>query len=137
VRPNTLRGQLGHVRHHNERSDEVTSIACLGLLDTLGPEDNLQRARDTAPGQLGLNLLDSDLLEVDELRVVQVQLEALPIRALRVLARRWLRVFELLLDVLDHGGAVQADKSAADELRVNRVRSGHLGRDAHESADLG
>ncbi len=52
------------------------------------------------------------------------------------LASFYLRVLELLLDVLDNSGAVEADECAGDELGVDGMGARDLGGDAHEGADL-
>ena len=58
-------------------------ITGLSAFDSISPEDNLNTSRDATSGQLSLDLLDSNLLEVDEARLVHVQNEPGPIVTLK------------------------------------------------------
>lgn len=140
--PPTWGAQLRHIGHHDEGPGEVTAVAGLSRLHSLGPQDDLHGARDGAPGQLGLRLLDTDLdthtrltwshsswftlsytdthtdththlLEVDELGLVCVEVEAGAVVAHRVPADGGRRVLELLGDIFDQRLAVHALEGAA------------------------
>lgn len=77
----------------------------------------------------------SHLLEVDELGLVGVEQEATAVVAHRVAADAGLRVFKLLLHVLDDTLAVQAQEGATHQLRVHRVCAYHLPADPHQRAN--
>lgn len=75
------------------------------------------------------------LLEVDELGLVGVEQEAAAVVAHRVAADAGLRVFKLLLYVLDGALAVEAQEGAAHQLGVHWVCANDLPADAHQRAD--
>lgn len=74
-------------------------------------------------------------MEVDELGLVGVEQEAAAVAAHRIAADAGLRVFKLLLDVLDDTLAVQAQKDAGHQFGMYRVCAYHLPADANQRAD--
>jgi len=55
----------------------------LGAFNSISPEDDFNTPRDATSGQLSLDLLDSNLLEVDESRLVDVKNKPGPIVTLK------------------------------------------------------
>lgn len=61
VKNHTWSAELRDVRHNNEGPGEVTAVSGLSRLHSLGPQDDLQGARDGSTRQLRLRLLDTHL----------------------------------------------------------------------------
>ena len=61
ARGRTRSSELGDIGHHDEGPGEVAAVSGLSRLHCLGPQHDLQRARDGTAGQLGLRLLDAHL----------------------------------------------------------------------------
>ena len=72
---------------------------------------------------------DLYLLEIDELWLVGVQQEALTVVADRIPADAGLHVLELLLHILHHALAVQAEESSTHQLWVDWVGANNLSTD--------
>ena len=125
-----------HVRDDDQTADKLAPVAGLGGVHGLGPQDDVDTAGDAAAGQLGLDLLDSHLLEVNKLGLVEVQHEPRAVVADRVPAGGRLGELELLLDALHHGLAVQALEGSLDQLGVDWVSPDHLPRDLGQGPDL-
>lgn len=74
-------------------------------------------------------------MEVDKLGLVGVEQETAAVVAHWVTADAWLRVFKLLLHVLDDSLAVQAQEGATHQFGVHRMCAYHLPANPHQRTD--